>query len=81
MLASLRNKISEEELLRLLLLSPYRASTWEIVDQLSAEARNGYWVEVIPQYSLTHLRKTMRAFVDCLKLNVQEQHLHRCVSI
>lgn len=51
MLASLRNKISEEELLRLLLLSPYRASTWEIVDQLSAEARNGYWVEVIPQYS------------------------------
>lgn len=49
--ASLRGKVAEEEALRLLLLSPYRASTWELVDQLSAEARSRYWVEVVPQYS------------------------------
>lgn len=48
--ASLRDKVAEEETLHLLLLSPYRASTWELVDQLSAEARNRYWVEVVPQY-------------------------------
>lgn len=49
--ASLRGKVAEEEALRLLLLSPYRASTWELVDQLSAEARSRYWVEVVPQCS------------------------------
>ena len=47
---SLRGKIGDEEARCLLLLSPYRASTWELVDQLSAEARNRYWVEVVPQY-------------------------------
>jgi len=47
---SLRGKITEEESLRLLLLSPYRASTWELVDQLSAEVRTRYWGEVVPQY-------------------------------
>ncbi|EMQ1230743.1 HigA family addiction module antitoxin [Escherichia coli] len=48
--AGLRDKVVEEETLRLLLLSPYRASTWVLVDQLSAEARSRYWVEVVPQY-------------------------------
>ena len=48
--ASLRDKVAEEEALRLLLLSPYRASTWLLVDQLSSEARNRFWVEVVPQY-------------------------------
>lgn len=48
--ASLRGKITEEEALHLLLLSPYRASTWELVDQLSAEVRTRYWGEVVPQY-------------------------------
>lgn len=47
--ADLRDKVVEEETLRLLLLSPYLASTWELVDQLSAEARSRYWVEVVPQ--------------------------------
>ena len=47
---SLRNNISEEETLRLLLLSPYRATTWELVDQLPAQTRNRYWDEVIPHY-------------------------------
>ncbi|CAI2931700.1 HigA family addiction module antitoxin [Aminobacter niigataensis] len=48
--ASLRGKITEEESLSLLLLSPYRASTWELVDQLSTEVCTRYWSEVIPQY-------------------------------
>ncbi len=48
--AGLRDKVVEEETLRLLLLSPYRASTWVLVDQLSAEARSRYWLEVVPQY-------------------------------
>lgn len=47
---SLRGKVSEMEKLRLLFLSPYRASTWELVEQLSAEARSRYWDEVVPQY-------------------------------
>ena len=46
----LRSKITEDEALRLLLLSPYRTATWNLVDQLSAEARSRYWVEVVPQY-------------------------------
>lgn len=48
--ASLRDKITEEEALHLLLLSPYSASTWELVDKLSVETRVRYWGEVIPQY-------------------------------
>lgn len=47
---SLREKVSEKEMLRLLFLSPYRASTWELAKQLSAEARSRYWDEVVPQY-------------------------------
>lgn len=46
----LRGKIAEKEVLRLLFLSPYRTSTWKLVDQLSAEARSRYWDEVVPQY-------------------------------
>lgn len=48
--ASLRGKITEEEMLRFLLLSPYRGSTWEMVEQLSTESRSRYWVEVVPQF-------------------------------
>lgn len=46
---SLRDKVSKEEVVRLLLLFPYQASTWELVDQLSTEARNRYWAEVVPE--------------------------------
>lgn len=47
--ASLWDKITEVEALNLLLLSPYRTSTWALVDQLSADARALYWEEVSPQ--------------------------------
>ena len=46
----LRGRLSEGEMLRLLLLSPYQASTWKLVDQLSMEARERYWDEVVPRY-------------------------------
>jgi len=48
--ASLRGKITEEEALHLLLLSPYRASTWRLVEQLSVDVRTRYWGEVVPRY-------------------------------
>ncbi len=47
---TLRAVVSEDEALHLLLLSPYRATTWKLVDQLSAMARSRYWMEVTPQY-------------------------------
>jgi addiction module HigA family antidote len=44
-------ELTENEALRLLLLSPYRLATWELVDQLLAEARAIYWRDVVPQYA------------------------------
>lgn len=49
--ASLRGKVAENEAVCILLLSPYSTSTWELVDQLSAEAQSQYWREVVPRYS------------------------------
>lgn len=48
--ANLRGKISEEDALRLMLLSPYRTSVWKHADQLSSDVRSRYWEEVVPQY-------------------------------
>lgn len=48
---SLRADLTEEEVLRLLLLSPYRLATWDLVDQLSEKARAIYWRDVVPQYA------------------------------
>ena len=42
--------LTEDEALRLLLLAPYHRATWELVDQLSAEARVTYWRDVVPEY-------------------------------
>ncbi|WP_395674643.1 HigA family addiction module antitoxin [Inquilinus sp.] len=47
---SLRDKMSEPEALRMLLLSPYRVATWTLVDQLSVEAHSSYWRDVVPEY-------------------------------
>ena len=49
--ARLRSKVSEKEVVRILQLSPYRISTWKLVDQLSVEAQSKYWSEVTPRYS------------------------------
>ena len=45
----LRADLTEDEALRLLLLAPYRRATWELVDQLSAEAHATYWRDVVPE--------------------------------
>ncbi|WP_205950659.1 HigA family addiction module antitoxin [Pantoea stewartii] len=55
--ASLRDKVAEDKVLHLLLLSPYRASIWEVVDQLSAKTRSRYWMEVVPQYTFSSLEE------------------------
>ena len=47
---NIRRTVTEKEALRLLLLCPYQAFTWNLVDQLSATARSRYWAEVVPQY-------------------------------
>ena len=47
---TLQAKLTEQEAIRLLLLSPYRPTTWEIVDQMPDEAKSHYWREVTPQY-------------------------------
>jgi addiction module HigA family antidote len=48
--ADLRGKINVKEVLRFMLLSPYRMSLWKHVDQLSSDVRSQYWEEVVPQY-------------------------------
>jgi addiction module HigA family antidote len=47
---SLREKMAESDTLRLLLHSPYRRATWILVAQLSAEARQSYWLNVSPEF-------------------------------
>lgn len=47
---NLRNKMSEQDALRILLLSPYRRTTWALVAQLSADARRSYWRDVVPEF-------------------------------
>jgi addiction module HigA family antidote len=47
---SLRERITEPEALRMLLLSPYRRATWALIDQLPVEAQSSYWRDVVPQY-------------------------------
>jgi hypothetical protein len=46
----LQEKITTDEALSILLLSPYRASTWGLVEELPADVRARYWDEVTPQY-------------------------------
>lgn len=46
----LRAKMSEKNALYFLSLSPYRALTWQYVDQLSDEAMADYWDKIVPQY-------------------------------
>lgn len=46
----LRSKLSKEEVLSVLRLSPCQAFTWELVNKLSSETQTRYWREVKPQY-------------------------------
>ncbi len=81
---SLLTHKSEKEQLHFLLRSPYRASTWKLVDQLSDESKQRYWNDVIPQFilnapdenieSVTHLleAKRPRAAFDSIRFRLKE---------
>lgn len=42
--------ISQDDLVRLLLLAPFRRGTWEMVDTLDEPHRNAYWKDVAPDW-------------------------------
>ena len=42
--------LSEEQMVGLLVLSPYASSTWRLVDTLDEKARTKYWDEVAPDW-------------------------------
>ena len=43
-----KKQLSQANFVRLLLLAPFRRSTWQIVDDLSEEHRNSYWSQIAP---------------------------------
>lgn len=45
-----RSLLSEDDMLRLLLLSPFNSGTWAIVDALSKVGHQGYWQDVNPEW-------------------------------
>jgi hypothetical protein len=48
--ATVRSSLSEGDMLRLLLLSPFNSRTWAIVDTLSEAGQEGYWQDVNPEW-------------------------------
>jgi addiction module HigA family antidote len=48
--ATVGSLLSEGDMLRLLLLSPFNSGTWAIVDALSEAGREGYWQDVTPEW-------------------------------
>jgi len=50
LLLDIRKLLSESDFVRLLLLSPYRKSTWSAVDGMSAEGQENYWRDVYPTW-------------------------------
>ncbi|WP_193171737.1 HigA family addiction module antitoxin [Nisaea nitritireducens] len=75
----LRVELTEEEALRLLLLSPYRLATWELVEQLSEEARAIYWRDVMPQYASNAIdenNESVRRLLDAKRPRAAFAALH-----
>lgn len=42
--------LSEEDVVRLLLLAPFGRSTWKLVDALGNAAQTKYWTDVVPEW-------------------------------
>lgn len=42
--------LSDGEVVRLLQLSPFRRSTWQLVDQLAPDSRDAYWADAVPEW-------------------------------
>jgi addiction module HigA family antidote len=49
-LKSAAKELSSDEMVSLLLLSPFRRSSWEMVDQLDEVRRAAYWKDIAPHY-------------------------------
>lgn len=49
-LQKMAGQLSGKEAARLLLLAPFRRSTWKVVDVLEESARTAYWAEVTPDW-------------------------------
>lgn len=50
LLCNLSEQLSGEEFARLLLLAPFRRSTWELADTLPPAEKDHYWAEVAPDW-------------------------------
>lgn len=50
LLDELSERLSEDEFIRVLLAAPFRLETWQRVDELSADSRERYWRDVIPEW-------------------------------
>lgn len=50
LLIKARERLAQADFLRLLLLAPFRRSTWHLVDQMDESHRQQYWKEVAPEW-------------------------------
>ena len=50
MLKGVATSLSDEDTVQLLILAPYRRSTWKLVDALGEAAQTKYWSEVAPDW-------------------------------
>ena len=65
--STVRSLLSEGDMLRLLLLSPFNSGTWAIVDTLSEVGRQGYWQDVNPEWILEPAGENNEAVERMLK--------------
>lgn len=50
LLNKVKRELSEADFVRLLLLAPFRRSTWRLVDKLNEEHRSSYWDRIAPDW-------------------------------
>lgn len=80
MLKMAKRKLSEADFTRLLLLAPFRRSTWQIVDKLDEEHRQTYWNDVAPDWIRNEDEESSEA-VERLLAAQRPRAAFRCVHI
>lgn len=50
LLKKVKRELSDTEFVRLLLLAPFRRSTWQMVDKLDQQSRQMYWSDIVPDW-------------------------------
>lgn len=65
--AAVRSLLSEGDMLKLLLLSPFNSGTWAIVDALSEIGRQSYWQDVHPEWIFEPVGENNEAVERMLK--------------